>query len=310
MRRNRRPLPERLESRTLPSGSLPPNTIGSSSARVTAPRGIAQAEVVVAPANLTPRKHATMLGVFVQPAQGSTLSPRIVAVEQAGGHKLPVKEGRPFVPGRGGEQAAAFVKVSQPGPLLVLVTGQDHSTGSLVCYVTLAGDVNGDGAVNLTDLELFAPTYFSHVGQPQYNVAADFNQNGIVNLYDAKALEHNIAPLGSEHALSAVINLSPADQARFPTSRNSGGSTFKQNVTIVGHTTPGSIVIQDTSAQDYRFQGAAVPTDAQGFFFVPSRNKDGINNNDLLILDPFGHQLIRSFPVFWIPFAAPGSRLR
>ena len=68
--------------------------------------------------------------------------------------------------------------------------------------------------------------------------------------------------------------------------------------------------VTDSKAQDYTFTGNAIPANAQGFFAVHSTNSAGVNNNDFLILDPFGHELIRSFPVFWIPFAAPGSKLK
>ena len=55
--------------------------------------------------------------------------------------------------------------------------------------------MNGDGKVDLADLQAFAPTYMSRAGSPNYNPAADFNHNGIINLYDAKALLRNLAPI-------------------------------------------------------------------------------------------------------------------
>jgi hypothetical protein len=301
---------ERLEGRRAPSAALPANTIGTGSGIVIRPGAIAHAAVTVAPRNLTPGKHSTLFGIFVSPAAASNLAPRIVAVEQGDGRKLPLKQGRPFIAGRDSGEAAAFVKVDRPGPLTVLVTGQHASAGSFNDVTTLAGDVNGDGTVNLSDLALFAPTYASTSAQANYNPAADFNQNGVVNLYDAKALEHNMTALGPEEPLRAVVNLLPADQATYPASKNSGGSTFHKDVTIVGHTTAGSLVITDSKAEDYSFTGKAVATGAGGDFSVASQNSSGVNNNDILILDPFGHQLIRSFPVFWIPFAAPGSKLK
>jgi hypothetical protein len=206
--------------------------------------------------------------------------------------------------------AAAFVKVDQAGPLTVLVTGQGHSTGAFQAIVTLAGDVDGNGSVNLADLAAFAPTYEATRGTSGYRPSADFNQNGIINLYDAKALMHNMPPLSPDVPLQAAVSLLPADQAQYPASKNSGGSTFKKNVTIVGHTTPGSLVITDSSKQDYSFTGSAVATSAKGDFQVETANAEGINNNDFLILDPFGRQLVRDFPVFWISFAKPGSRLK
>ena len=121
---------------------------------------------------------------------------------------------------------------------------------------------------------------------------------------------HNMTPLTPVLPLQATINLQPSDQAPLPTSQNSGGETYKEDVVIIGHTTPGSLVITDSSAKDYSFTGTAYPTDANGFFRIPSTNSAGLNNNDFLILNPFGRQLIQDLPVFWIPFAVSGSKLK
>jgi len=303
------PTLELLEPRLNMNGVWPINTIGTSTGSVAQPGELGSAAVTVNSRNRTPGKPTTLFGVFVQPDPGSWLVPRIVAVEESNGQKVSLQTGRPDVPGQT-KETAVFVKVDQPGPLTVFVAGEHHTTGSFTAAVTLAGDVNGDGVVNVADLQLFATAYGSHAGQPNYNPAADFNLNGAVNLYDAKALEHNMAPLTPDQPLQAVVNLQPSDQAQYPASKNSGGSTFKKDVTIVGHTTPGSVVIEDSKAQDYTFTGAAVPTNAKGYFFIQSKNSAGVNQNDLLILDPFGHQLIRSYPIFWIPYAAPGSKLK
>jgi hypothetical protein len=304
-----RPTLELLEPRLQLSSDWPINTIGTSVGSVAQAGEIGSASVTVASRNLTVGKSTTLLGVFVQPDPGSGLVPRIVAVEESSGQKVALQPGRPYTPGRTNE-AAAFVKVSQLGPLTVLVTGEHHTTGSFTYAATLAGDVNGDGVVNLSDLQLFAQAYGSSVGQPTYNPAADFNLNGTINLYDAKALEHNMTPLTPDQPLAAVVNLTPTDQAQYAASKNSGGSTFQKDVTIVGHTTPGSLVIEDSKAEDFTFTGPAVPTDAKGYFFINAKNSAGVNQNDLLILDPFGNQLTRAYPIFWIPYAAPGSKLK
>jgi hypothetical protein len=59
----------------------------------------------------------------------------------------------------------------------------------------------------------------------------------------------------------------------------------------------------------YKWDGGGVATDAQGNFSVTETNTQGENTYNFLVIDPFGRQLIRSFPAYWIPFAAPGSRL-
>ncbi len=304
-----RPALERLERRLEMAAAVPASSIGIGLGSVLKPAAISQTTVTVAPKNLTAGKSSTLFGIFVQPAAGSGLAPRITGVEQSDGRSLSVKQGRPYVRGRDDGEAAAFVKVERPGPLTVLITGQKGSTGSYEVDVTLAGDVNGDGTVSQADLRPFAAAYFTTPGNPDYNPAADFNQNGIINLYDAKALMQNMPPSTPMVPLSLVMNLLPADQAHYPTPTNSGGATSKKDVTIVGKTIPGSVVLEDSSKGYYKWDGGAVATDADGLFSVNETLTQGVNNFNFLVIDPWGRQLIRSYPVFWLPFAAPGSKL-
>jgi Dockerin type I domain len=307
---HRTPQLEQLEIRLQLSASIPANSIGTSQGAVTQPGAVSAASVSVLAKNLTVGKSSTLVGVFVGPESGSMLAPRIVGVEASDGHLLSLKQGRSFVEGRGDGQAVAFVKVSQPGPLTVLVGGEHHSTGAYSVDVTLPGDVNGDGTVSQADLAPFAESYLASRGSSKYNPAADFNQDGIVNQIDAKALEENMSPAGGRLPLSLVMNLAPADQAHYKTPQNSGGSTFKKDVTIIGHTLPGSIVIQDGTKGYYKWIGPAYATNASGYFTAQEKLTQGINTFNFLIIDPDGRQLIRSYPIFWLPFAAPGSKLK
>jgi hypothetical protein len=309
-RRDNRPELERLEGRRQLSAALPANSIEAAVGNVSVPGEVTATSVTVAPKNLTQGKSSTLFAIFVQPEPASSVAPQIVAVEGSNGQPFSLKQGRPFVAGRDSGQASAFVKVSQPGPLTILVTGQHHSTGSYQVDTTLVGDVNGDGMVTQADLQPFASAYETVPGNPNYNLAADFNHDGIVNQIDAKALMENMPPLTPKVPLQLVMNLLPADQAHFAASKNSGGSTFKQNITIEGHTMPGSIVLEDNSNGFYKWDGGAIATDANGNFSVQETNTDGVNTYSFLIIDPYGQQLIRSYPVFWIPFAAPGSKLK
>ena len=78
-------------------------------------------------------------------------------------------------------------------------------------------------------------------------------------------------------------------------------------MTINGYTTPGSIVLVDSNQGDYTFASQAVATNARGFFTVQATNTQGVNTYNFKILDPFGHQYIRSFPVYWTVYAESGS---
>jgi len=307
--RRRRFSLEPLEMRLALSGSAPVNVIGTSTATVSRPHEVSQTSVQVAPGNITSQKHATIFGFFVQPASGSQLQPQILAVRGNTGKALPLEYGRSFRSGIS-DQAVAFVKDSTAGPLSIDVTGAHQSTGSYQVQTTLVGDVNGDGKVNFADLQAFAPSYMSQQGEPNYNPAADFNLNGVINLYDAKALLHNMAPLTPDLPLTARLTLAPQDQIHYSGPTVSGAATFQPMVTILGHTTPGSLVITDNNTsrlsggtQAYKFTGPAYATNANGFFSITTTNTQGLNNNDFLILDPFGHQMIIDFPIFWIPYA-------
>ncbi|HMF37980.1 MAG TPA: dockerin type I domain-containing protein [Isosphaeraceae bacterium] len=174
----------------------------------------------------------------------------------------------------------------------------------------LVGDVNGEGKVSLADLQAFAPSYMSRQGDPNYNPAADFNHNGVINIYDAKAWLHNMTPLTPRLPLTARLILAPQDQIHYSGPTVSGAATFQKVVTILGHTTPGSLVIEDNhtsrlpgGTQAYKFTGPAHATDANGFFSITTTNTEGLNNNDFLILDPFGQQMIIDFPIYWISYA-------
>lgn len=300
---------EVLEERMALNGSSAANVIGTSTGAVLRPHQVSRSTVTVSPANIATAKHATIFGLFVQPTTGSSLEPRIPAAQGNAGQSLPIKHGRSYRPGHS-DQTVAFAKVHAPGSLATDTTGTLQTTGSYVAQTTLIGDINGDGKVNFADLQAFAPTYMARRGDAEYVPAADFNQNGIINLYDAKVLLHNMAPLTPRLPLTARLTLAPQDQIHYSGPTISGAATFHKVVTILGHTTPGSLVIEDNhtsrlpgGTQAYKFTGPAHATDASGFFSITATNTEGLNNNDFLILDPFGHQMIIDFPIFWIPYA-------
>ena len=196
---------------------------------------------------IPPRKHASIFGLFVRPTASSSLVPRVILAQGNQGRPLPLRLGRSARPGHH-DVTVAFAKASQAGVLTTGVTGSGQTTGNYQIQTTLPGDLNGDGKVDLADLEIFAPAYNTTLGQAQYNPSADFNQNGVINLYDAKAILHNMAPLTPKIPLDVSVHLAPSDQVPYKGTDNSGGVTAKRIVTVVGHTTPGSLVIEDTKS--------------------------------------------------------------
>jgi hypothetical protein len=320
-RRRNRPRLERLEDRVAlslsPSANTfgltsPANTIGISLGNVARAGSVDTTTVTISPQNITPGKSSTEFAVFVQPYGNSGIVPRIVGVEEDG-KRLPVQLGRSYTPREAGQptdQSVSFFETGKAGTVTILVAGKGLGTGAYTVETTLPGDVNGDGQVNLADEEAFAKTYVESRGDKDYNPAADYNQNGIVNLYDALTLERNMTPLTKRGGPWAAINLAPADELPYPGPKDSGADTSQKDVTIDGYTTPGSIVLVDSNQGDYTFASQALATNAQGFFTVQAKNTQGVNTYNFKILDPFGHQYIRSFPVYWTTYAEPGSPIK
>ena len=146
-------------------------------------------------------------------------------------------------------------------------------------------------------------------GDADYIAAADYNQNGIVNLYDALALERNMTPLtkprrrlGGDQpgaarrrsTISGPTNLGGVDrQAR--TSRSTGtprraaSCSWTRPWATTGSTARPSPPTRAASSRSRRrIRRGSTPT--------TSRSST-----------PFGHQYIRSFPVFWTVYAEPDS---
>ncbi|MEM2111557.1 MAG: dockerin type I domain-containing protein [Candidatus Bathyarchaeia archaeon] len=48
-----------------------------------------------------------------------------------------------------------------------------------------SSDFNGDGIVNISDVNIFARAWLSRAGSPYYNYRCDFNNDGVVNITDS-----------------------------------------------------------------------------------------------------------------------------
>lgn len=155
----------------------------------------------------------------------------------------------------------------------------------------------GRSTFTLADLKAFSAAYLGTAGGPRYNPAYDFNRNGFIGHDDAKFLVRRQQRLTPNMPLRVQIHLAPGQQVAHPSVHNSGGITRRTEVKVVGRTTPGSLVLTDNSAGTYAFNGQALPTDARGNFSYTLRLKEDLTNTEYLIFDPFGHQLIRAFPI-------------
>lgn len=292
-RREYSPKLERIEERVLLS------TIGTRIGRVTRPHDLSTTSVDISARNLTPTRHTTVIGVSARPTTGSGVHPKIVSTTGPDGTSLPLLRITPYGP-RHRYPARSFTKVAQAGAIATTVTGKHATTGEYAATTELPGDMNSDGVVNLVDLDLFVPHYGSEIGKNGYTPAADFNHNGRIGQNDARFILRNMGPLSRKIPLQLDVRLAPGDEIRYDGTKVSGATTLKKNVTILGHTTPGSIVFQDGDFGNYSFGAKAIATDARGNFTLPVVNQKGFNNYIFLVLDPFNQQTVRVFSVFWV----------
>jgi hypothetical protein len=294
-----RPALERLEDRTALSTNLPANTLAVVTGTVAAPGAVADVSVPITSRNIGGRT-TIVIGTATAPTAGSTLNPRVVAAIGADGRHLTVQPGFPAA-GPDHNEATAYVTDGTPGPLTLEVTGAGGTTGAFQLRAYLPGDINGDGQVTLADAQAFTKAYRTQLGDANYNPAADANLNNQIGQDDGRFLLRNLTPVSPPRPLFVRLTLAPQFAVNGHVPSNSGGHTFFQNPTVLGKTIPGSLVFTDSSAADYTFNGAVVVANAEGNFSFQAKNSDGINNNDLLVVDPFGQQKIMDYPIYYFP---------
>jgi hypothetical protein len=157
--------------------------------------------------------------------------------------------------------------------------------------------------VTLSLLNGFTHAYLSHVGQPNYNPAFDLNHNGQIGQTDGRLLLRALPPVSPKVPLKLTLSLAPQDRARGPLPHNSGGITHSKEPTVLGHTTPGALVFSGTGTFDLNLHGPAVVADANGNFSYTINLTDGINQLNFQVVTPFGQQLLRAYPIYWLNFA-------
>jgi hypothetical protein len=154
----------------------------------------------------------------------------------------------------------------------------------------------------ITVLDEFAKAYLTRVGDPNYNPAFDLNHNSQIGQDDGRLLLHSLPPVGKRIPLTLTVALSPQDKARGHVPQNSGGVTHSQNPIVLGHTTPGAIIFTGTGTLDLKLRGPVLVADAHGNFSYTDHLTDGINQLDFQAVDPYGHQTLRAFPIYWLDF--------
>jgi hypothetical protein len=148
---------------------------------------------------------------------------------------------------------------------------------------------------------------------PNFTPQYDFNGTGFIGQNDATPILRGLASITPHVPLRLQLTLAPGEQVAGHHPANSGGVTRLGTVTVIGRTTPNSIVFTDgpttTSTLplgNFKFQGIAVASDSQGNFSYTARLADlsrggSLTGTTFLIRTPFGQQTIRAFPILRLP---------
>lgn len=177
------------------------------------------------------------------------------------------------------------------------------AAGNTKAVVSVASDVTTSQNTYDT-LVAFTQSYPSTFGGPRYNPAFDINHNGRVGQNDGRALLRILPPLSRKIPLTLNLWIAPADRVNGHHPTNSGGVTHSRTPTILGRTTPGALIFTGSGVVDWKLKGPAVVADANGNFSLKVDLGAGINQQDFQVVDPYGQQLNRSFPIYWTTYRA------
>lgn len=159
------------------------------------------------------------------------------------------------------------------------------------------------------DLQAYAAAYESFRGEASFTPQYDFNGIGFIGQNDATPILRGLAAITPDVPLKLTLVLAPGEQVNGHHPANNGGVTRLATVTVVGKTTPNSIIFTDSltskagmSTLNFKFEGAALASDSQGHFeFSVSLSKlsrgGSLTSTAYLIRTPFGQQTIRAFPI-------------
>jgi hypothetical protein len=296
-RRRRRPTLELLEGRLALSTVVPANTVSQATGDVSAPRSIVPVTAEIGLEDLSPGRRRTNFGSQVIADDGSGLVPKVVKIVGADGRPLAFQPGSTKPTGTGTLQSVGFFKASHPGPVTIDLTGVHGTSGGFTVRVYRIGEINGDKRIDVADLKSFSAAYLTVNGDGLYNRSADANVNNFIGQNDGYGVVTNLTPMSKPRPLSVKMSLAPGDQDNRSNLHNSGGITSKNVVTIIGRTTPGSLILTDSGLADYSFTGPAIYANANGYFAITQKLTQGITNTEFKIIDPFGNRIIHAFPI-------------
>ena len=211
---------EGLEGRALMTAA-PSTPFAAMTGQISSAKEATSVSFPISAGELVAEQSATVVvGFAAVPASGSTLSPAITKATGPSGQIKAVKiapHGQTAAD-RSARQTHLFAQVAPSATaaqtITVNVKALTKTTGDYIVEAYLAGDVNGDGAVDSNDLASMQAAYGSREGQANYNPADDINGDGRVGCIDRMLLTQNlgahvVVPAGGSTTPTSIPTATP-----------------------------------------------------------------------------------------------------
>ena len=292
---------ESLESRELLTGGAG-STFAITAGNIATAGGSQATTVHIDSTHFTMPRHSVTLGVDIAPIANSGLSGRIDSISQNadGGHR-----GSRIRVQRVRNNQAILANLRLPRGQAgidetVNVTAQNGTQGQYLLGFYLAGDANGDGQVDKTDLSLIDKAIGAISGDKQYTLDLDTNRDGRIGMNDMMLAKRN---LGVRTTITPVLNadLDPAS--------DTGASDRITNAQVVhfsGLGTPGATI---TYAEiNDRTPAVTTTADAGGKYSLNIPLALGTNTFQVTSTDAFKQTITGTIsPVTYMTDSVPGS---
>ena len=168
---------------------------------------------------------------------------------------------------------------------------------------------NPNRPFTIADLKAYAAAYLTYEGSPGFTPQYDFHGTGFIGQNDATPILRGLASVTPRVPLSLTLMLAPGEQVKGHHPANNGGVTRLATVTVIGKTTPNSIIFTDGPTRNstlpinnFKFQGIALVSDSEGYFQYTAQlnamsTGGSETNTAFLVRTPFGQQTIQAFPI-------------
>jgi hypothetical protein len=303
-----RPSSEVLETRSLLTGGAG-NTFAMLPGTVTNSGGTAVIPFTLSPAQFTMPKGKMVLGIDVVPRQNSNIQPLISQVTNPHKDLVPQAIHAIYNPhlshaavARGAGTRAVLAPVSflpgsptKPATYSVTVSAQSKTNGNFLLGFYLPGDVNGDGVVDQTDINLIKAAMGTKTGNTKYNFDADANRDGRIGPTDLAYAKQNF---GVKILVTPTVtaNLDPATINGATGTR----TTSIQNVRFTGTDTPGAAI----TFAEINKKAPTVKTTVKpdGTYALIEPLGAGMNTFNVTSVDDFGQSISGNIsPVTYTP---------